>query len=113
MSDTAAPAAVTAFAASILAAGASPLLPGSSTQTRPSQNVMRRRKNISHLSPADFVPPLMQTVTDAPEPVVGVDATIRSEFASNLNDLRCEEETSEQTRCFAQRPRPGNVVNGF
>jgi hypothetical protein len=112
MSETAAPAAVTALAASILAAGASPL-PGSSTQTRPSQNVIRSRKNISHLSPADFVPPLMQTVTDAAELAVRVYATIRSEFASNLNDLCCEQETSKQTRCFVHVRRRANVVNGF
>jgi hypothetical protein len=34
----------------------------------------------------------MQTVTDAAELVVRTDPTIRSEFASNLNDPRCEQE---------------------
>jgi hypothetical protein len=55
----------------------------------------------------------MQTVTDAAELAVRVHATIRSEFASNLNDLCCQQETSKQTRCFMQVNRRANVVNGF
>jgi hypothetical protein len=73
---------------------------------------MRSKKNITHLSPADFTPPLMQTVTDAAELAVPVYATIRSEFASNLNDLGCEQETSKQARCFAPVRMGANVVNG-
>jgi hypothetical protein len=72
---------------------------------------MRSRKNITHLSPADFTPPLMQTVTDATELAVRTDPTIRSEFASNLNDLRCEQETSKQTPCFLRLRKRTNVVN--
>jgi hypothetical protein len=74
---------------------------------------MRSKKNITHLSPADFTPPLMQTVTDAAEPAVPVHATIRSEFASNLNDLGCEQATSQQARCFARLRKDANVVNGI
>jgi hypothetical protein len=74
---------------------------------------MRSKKNISHLSPADFAPPLMQTVTDTTEAAVPVHATIRSEFASNLNDLGCEHETTKRTRCFVPVRKRANVVNGI
>jgi hypothetical protein len=53
MSDTAAPAATTALAASIFGAVLS-LPPGSNTQTTPSQNAMRNRKNMIH--PPDNFP---------------------------------------------------------
>jgi hypothetical protein len=54
----------------------------------------------------------MQTVTDAAELAVRVQATIRSEFASNLNDLHCEQETIRHAPCFVQVTERANVVNG-